>query len=79
MYSYNMFADRELNASILDGYKKIKIHLIYDVKLDSRHCARLVADDHLTELPTKNVYIRADSLRGLHMLIFVAGQNELVT
>jgi hypothetical protein len=26
------------------GYKKIRVHLVYDVTLDGRHKARLVAD-----------------------------------
>jgi hypothetical protein len=33
------------------GYKKIRVHLIYDVKHNGRHKARLVADGHLTDIP----------------------------
>jgi hypothetical protein len=34
------------------GYKKIRIHLIYDVKPDGRHTrATLVADGHLADIP----------------------------
>jgi hypothetical protein len=33
------------------GYKKIRVHLVFDVKHDGRHKARLVADGHLTEQP----------------------------
>ena len=30
------------------GYEKIKVHLIYDIKHDTRHETRYVADGHLT-------------------------------
>jgi hypothetical protein len=30
------------------GYKKIRVHFVFDVKRDGRHEARLVADGHLT-------------------------------
>jgi hypothetical protein len=33
------------------GHKKIRVHLIFDVKHDGRHKARLVADGHLTDIP----------------------------
>ena len=34
------------------GYKKIWIHLVYDVNNDVRHKARLVADGNLTDIPS---------------------------
>ena len=30
------------------GYHRIKVHLVFAVKFDGRHKARLVADGHLT-------------------------------
>ncbi len=33
------------------GYKRIRVHLVFDVKHDGRHKARLVAEGHLTQLP----------------------------
>ena len=67
-----------MNTPVPDGYKKIKVHLIYNVKHDGRHRARLVADGHLTELPTESVYSGVVSLRGLHMFVFIAEHNGLV-
>ena len=29
--------------------------MIYDVKHDGRHCARFVADGHLTDIPSDSV------------------------
>ena len=65
MDSYNVFEDHGLNASPPQGYKTIRVHFIYDVKHDGRHRARLVADGHLTDLPTESVYSGVVSLRGL--------------
>jgi hypothetical protein len=37
-------------------YKRIRIPIVYDVKYDGRHKARLVADGHLTDIPLDSVY-----------------------
>jgi hypothetical protein len=64
---------------ILEGYKKIRVHLIYAVKHDCRHKARLVADGHLTDVPVDSVYSGGVSLKGLRMLLFLAELNALQT
>ena len=38
------------------GYQKIRVHLIFAVKYDGRHKARLVADGHLTPEPVESIY-----------------------
>ena len=38
------------------GYHRIKVHLVFAVKFDGRHKARLAADDHLTPEPIENIY-----------------------
>ena len=52
---YKVFKDLGLNAAIPSGYKKIRVHLVFDVKHDGRHKARLVADGHLTDIPIEIV------------------------
>jgi len=47
------------------GYQKIRVHMIYDVKHDGRHKARLVADGHLTGIPVESVYSGVVSLKSL--------------
>ena len=37
-------------------YQKIRVHLIFAVKYDGRHKARLVADGHLTPEPVESIY-----------------------
>ena len=78
MDSYNVFEDKGLNPTLPDGYKTIRVHFIYDVKYDGRHRARLVADGHLTDLPTDSVYSGVVSLRGLRMFLFISELNGLI-
>ena len=52
------------------GYHRIKVHLVFAVKFDGRHKARLVADGHLTPEPIENIYSGVVSLRNLRLVIF---------
>ena len=75
------------------GYHRIKVHLVYAVKFDGRHKARLVADGHLTPdgrhkdrlladghltpEPIENIYSGVVSLRNLRLVIFLGKLNHL--
>ena len=59
------------------GYKKIRVHLVFDVKHDGRHKVRCVADGHLTDIPLDSVYSGVVSLRGLRIMLFLAELNQL--
>ena len=59
------------------GYKKIRVHLVFSVKHDGRHKARLVADGHLTDAPLSSVYSGVVSLKALRIAMFLAELNEL--
>ena len=72
-----MFKDYGLNAVPPPDHKKIRVHLVFDVKHDGRHKARLVADGHLTDIPVDSVYSGIVSLRGLRLIIFLAELNSL--
>jgi hypothetical protein len=76
---YNTFTDKGKDGKVPEGFKKIRVHLIYAVKHDSRHKARLVADGHLTDIPVDSVYSGVVSLKGLRMLLFLAELNNLQT
>ena len=64
IHSYEVFQKHEkaqydkqkkvINAP--PGYQKIRVHLIFAVKYDGRHKARLVADGHLTPEPVESIY-----------------------
>lgn len=51
--------------------------MVYDVKHDGRHKARLVAGGHLTETPVDSVYSSVATLRGMRMVMFLAELNGL--
>jgi hypothetical protein len=76
---YDTFIDKghHTKAKAPDGYKKIRIHLIFDVKHDGRPKVRLVADGHLTDIPLKSVYSGVVSLRGFRIVLFLAELNHL--
>src|SRR5687767_2171592 len=74
---YDTFIDYGLNAAPPPDNKKIKVHLVFDVKHDSRHKARLVADGHLTDIPVDSIYFGVVSLHGLRLIIFLAELNKL--
>jgi hypothetical protein len=77
--NYDCFHDQGKGVNIPKGFKKIRVHLIYNVKHDGRHKARLVADGHLTSIPVDSVYSGVVTLRGLRLLIFLAELNDLQT
>ena len=58
-------------------YKRINVHMVYAVKHDGRHKARLVAGGHLTDTPIDSVYSSVVSLRGIRLVTFIAELNDL--
>ena len=60
-----------------NGYKIIRVHLIFAVKHDGRHKARLVAGGHLTPDPIESIYSGVVSTRSLRLVIFLAKLNNL--
>ena len=79
LFEYQTFIDKGHKDQVLppEGYKRIRVHLVFDVKHDGRHKVRLVADGHLTEVPVDSVYSGVVSLRGLRLMIFLGEHNAL--
>ena len=85
MLEYKLF--KKWDKAILDKHKKvinhpkdyhrIKVHLVFAVKFDGRHKARLVADGHLTPEPIENIYPGVGSPRNLRLVIFLGKLNHL--
>ena len=75
--SYEVLEDLGVNPKIPEGYRKIKVHFVYNVKHDGRYKARLVSGGHLTEVPPYSVTSSVVSLRGLRIAIFIAELNGL--
>ena len=81
---YNTFEDMgkaffhgKLIHNAPEGHKRIRVHLVFDIKHDGRHKARLVADGHLTEIPVDTVYSSVVSLRSLRLVTFLNELNQL--
>ena len=82
MLEYKVF--KKCDKAILDkhkkvtnppkGYHRIKVHLVFAVKFDGRHKARLVADGHITLEPIEHIYSGVVSLRNLRLVIFLLGK-----
>jgi len=74
---FSSFEDLGFGGNPSPDYKKIIVHMVYAVKHDRRHKARLIAGGHLTETPINFVYSSVVSLHGIRLLTFVAELNNL--
>jgi hypothetical protein len=77
LHEYDTFHDKGIGTTPGEEYKKIRVHLVYAVKHDGRHKARLCANGNLTEVPIDSVYSGVVSLRSLRTVIFLAELNGL--
>ena len=59
------------------NHPKIRVNLIFAVKYNGRHKARLVADGSLIPEPVENIYSGVVSLRYLRLVIFLGELNNL--
>ena len=60
------------------GYQLIKVHLVFAIKCDGRHKARMVAvGGHLTQVPVNSVYGRVLSLHRLRLCLFLGKINNM--
>ena len=84
LHEYHVFRDRGkaifkgkqiLNAP--EGYQRIRVRVIYDVKHDGRHKSRIVAGGHLTPIPEESVYSGVVSIRSIRLVTFLAELNQL--
>ena len=64
-------------SNVPDGYQKIRVHLIFAVKHDGRHMARLVAGGHLTPDPIESINSGVVSIRSLRLVKCLAKLNTL--
>ena len=60
-----------------NAYQKIRVHLIFAVKHDGIHKARLVAGGHLTPDLIESIYSGILSIISLRLVIFLAKLNNL--
>jgi hypothetical protein len=76
---YITFIDKGHHSKVTPpaGFKRIRVHIGYDVKYNGKHKARLVPDGHLTEVPIDSVYSGVVSLRGFRLVLFLVELNKL--
>ena len=72
---YETFLDKGVDVKMDAPWKRINVHMIFDVKHDLRRKARLVADGHLTKVPRDSCYSGVVSLRSLRAVIAIAEMN----
>ena len=64
---YQTFTDHGKGTTPPEGYKKIPVHLVFDVKYDLRRKARFVAGGHMTAPSKEDTYSSVVSLQSLRM------------
>ena len=74
---YTAFKDLGKGTPPPAGYKKIRIHFVYDVKHDLRHRARMVAGGHLTAKDPSSSYAGVVSLKSMRLALLVGELNHL--
>ena len=78
LHEYDTIQDRGIGNSPGEGYKKIRVHLVYANKHNGRHKVRLCANgSSLTEIPINIVYSGVVSLKSLRTVLFLAELNGL--
>ena len=78
IYRQKVFRDLGKGAKPPPGYKRIRVHMVYDAKASGLFKARLVVDGNLTELPAESVYLSVVSLRSVRIIAFLAELNGLL-
>ena len=74
---FGVFKDLGKGGKPPEGYKKVKLIAVYNVKHDGWHKTRIVTGGHLTDIPMESVYSGVVSLRGIQLLVFLAELNGL--
>ena len=69
--------DHESKTKPHPGFKKTRVHFVYDFNHDGRHKTMLEADIYLTEIPFSSAYSGLVSLKGIVLVLFLAEINGL--
>ena len=74
---FGVFKDLGKGGKPHEGYEKVKLIVVYDVKHDGWHKTWIIAGGHLTDIPTESVYSGVVSLQGIRLLVFLVELNGL--
>ena len=67
---------RVSQEGVPEGFNKIRVHFVFDVKHDGRHKARLVAGGHMTPEEVYASYSSVASLRSMRLVMFASQLND---
>ena len=74
---FRVFRALKRGEPIPSGYKQIPYHIVFDVKFDLRHKARLVADGNWTEATREDIYSGVVAMDTVRIGFFVGELNQL--
>ena len=77
LMNFDSFEDMGKGVPPPEGYKKIRCHMVYDVRHDGSAKARFVANGNMTSVPLESVYSSVVSLRGVRLVAFIAELNGM--
>jgi hypothetical protein len=60
-----------------EGFTRLHVYFVFDVKCNSRHKARLVTDRHRTPIMDESAYYGVVSPKGFRLVEFLAERNNL--
>ena len=72
--AFNVLENR---SEVPVGFKEIKCHMVFDIKMDLTRKARLVAGGHLTDVPKESVYSSVVSRDSVRLAFMIAALNDL--
>jgi hypothetical protein len=74
---YKTFNDLGKGVMAPTGYKRIRVHMVFDMKFDLRRKARLVAGGHMTDPPKDSTYSGVVSIRSVKQCLLAAEMNDM--
>lgn len=77
MKEYQVFQVLPRGAAPPQGYSRIPLHFVYDVRHDGRHRARMVAGGHVAPEPEDSISSTVCSLTAVRTILFLAELNGL--
>jgi hypothetical protein len=77
LLEYQTFIEKGKFGNVPTGYKRIRCHIICNVKHDGQHKACIVAGGHLTDQNTESVYSGVVPLHCIRLNVFFGELNAL--
>ena len=74
---YDVFQAMAEGVGALDGYSRIPLHWVFDVKHNFRHRARIVARGHVAPIPEESPSFSVVTLKGVRILLFLSQLYKL--